>query len=93
MNIWKTALTIGGIVAILFSAECPGYYTIEKGGFYFQDYTIDAESLRQLGGSYLLSAAYIDHSEDTGLELMRPEAFETENSYYRIYLYRVMDNE
>lgn len=54
-----------------------------KGGFYFQDYTIDAESLRQLGGSYLLSAAYIDHSEDTGLELMRPEAFETENSYYR----------
>ena len=77
----------------LFSAECPGYYTIEKGGFYFQDYTIDAESLRQLGGSYLLSAAYIDHSEDTGLELMRPEAFETENSYYRIYLYRVMDNE
>ena len=76
----------------LFSAECPGYYTIEKGGFYFQDYTIDAESLRQLGGSYLLSAAYIDHSEDTGLELMRPEAFETENSYYRIYLYRVMDN-
>lgn len=77
----------------LFSAECPGYYTIEKGGFYFQDYEINAESLRQLGGNYLLSAAYIDHSEDTGLELMRPEAFETENSYYRIYLYRVMENE
>ena len=77
----------------LFSAECPGYYTIEKGGFYFQNYEINAESLRQLGGSYLLSAAYIDHSEDTGLELMRPEAFETENSYYRIYLYRVMENE
>ena len=51
----------------LFSAECPGYYTIEKGGFYFQDYTIDAESLRQLGGNYLLSAAYIDHSEDTAI--------------------------
>lgn len=77
----------------LFSAECPGYYTIEKGGFYFQDYTINAESLRQLGGSYLLSAAYIDHSEDTGLELIRQEAFETDNSYYRIYLYRVMENE
>ncbi len=77
----------------LFSAECPGYYTIEKGGFYFQNYEINAESLQQLGGNYLLSAAYIDHSEDTGLELMRPEAFETENSYYRIYLYRVMENE
>ena len=74
----------------LFSAECPGYYTVEKGGFYFQNYEINAESLRQLGGKYLLSAAYIDHSEATGLELMRQEAFETQDSYYRIYLYRVM---
>jgi hypothetical protein len=40
-----------------------------------------------------IKAAFFDRSEDTGLELMRPEAFETENSYYRIYLYRVMDNE
>ena len=73
----------------LFSAECPGYYTIQKGGFYFQDYEINAESLAELGGKYLLSAAYIDHSEDTGLELLRQEAFETEESYYRIYLYGV----
>lgn len=76
----------------LFSAECPGYYTIQKGGFYFQNYEINAESLRQLGGSYLLSAAYIDHSEETGLELVYPEAFEAEDSYYRIYLYRVTEN-
>lgn len=76
----------------LFSAECPGYYTIQKGGFYFQNYEINAESLRQLGGRYLLSAAYIDHSEGTGLELVSPEAFETEDSYYRIYLYRVMES-
>lgn len=76
----------------LFSAECPGYYTIEKGGFYFQNYEIDTKSLAELGGRYLLSAAYIDHSEDTGLELLRQDAFETEDSYYRIYLYRVMGN-
>ena len=76
----------------LFSAECPGYYTVQKGGFYFQDYEINVESLRQLGGRYLLSAAYIDHSEETGLELVCPEAFETEDSYYRIYLYRVMES-
>lgn len=73
----------------LFSAECPGYYTVQKGGFYFQNYEINAESLAELGGKYLLSAAYIDHSEDTGLELLRQEAFETEGSYYRIYLYGV----
>lgn len=73
VNIWKTALTIGGIVAICSARNARLLYD-RKGGFYFQVYTIDAESLRQLGGSYLLSAAYIDHSEDTGLELMRPEA-------------------
>ena len=76
----------------LFSAECPGYYTVQKGGFYFQNYEINTDSLRQLGGKYLLSAAYIDHSEETGLELVRPEAFETEDSYYRIYLYKVTEN-
>ena len=75
----------------LFSAECPGYYTIQKGGFYFQNYEIDTERLRELGGTYLLSAAYIDHSGNTGLEPVREEAFETEDSYYRIYLYRIME--
>lgn len=76
----------------LFSAECPGYYTIQKGGFYFQNYEINAESLSSLGGRYLLSAAYIDHSEETGLKLVNPDAFETEDSYYRIYLYRVTED-
>ena len=75
----------------LYSAECPGYYTVQKGGFYFQNYEINAESLKELGGRYLLSAAYIDHCEDTGLKLIREDPFETEDSYYRIYLYRVME--
>ncbi len=75
----------------LYSAECPGYYTVQKGGFYFQNYEINAQSLKELGGRYLLSAAYIDHCEDTGLKLIRENPFETEDSYYRIYLYRVME--
>lgn len=75
----------------LYSAECPGYYTVQKDGFYFQNYEINAQSLKELGGRYLLSAAYIDHCEDTGLKLIRENPFETEDSYYRIYLYRVME--
>ncbi len=71
----------------LFSAECPAYYTIEKGGFYFQDYELDVEALRKLGGKYLLSAAYIQNASEQGLELLREEPFETEGSYYRIFLY------
>ena len=73
----------------LFGTESPGYYTIEKGGFYFQHLEIDVEALRELGGDYLFSAAYIANSEELGLVLMREEPFETEGSYYRIYLYAV----
>lgn len=73
----------------LFSSECPGYYTIEKGGFYFQDYRLDAEALKELGGDYLLSAAYIAGAEERGLILMTEEPLETADSYYRIYIYEV----
>lgn len=71
----------------LLSSECPAYYTVEKGGFYFQDLELDAEKFRQMGGSYVLSAAYIQNAEETGLRLVREEPFETQDSYYRIYLY------
>lgn len=71
----------------LFGTESPGYYTIEKGGFYFQHLEMDVEALRELGGDYLLSAAYIANSEELGLTLLREEPFETEASYYRIYVY------
>lgn len=74
----------------LFSSECPGYYTIEKGGFYFQDYRLDAAALKELGGDYLLSAAYIAGAEERGLILMNEEPLETEDSYYRIYIYEVV---
>lgn len=73
----------------LFSAECPGYYTIEKGGFFFQSLTLNAEALKELGCDYILSAAYIVEPEQTGLSLLKEEAFETEDSYYRIFVYKV----
>ena len=74
----------------LVSAECPGYYTIEKGGFYFQQYELNAEALKAMGGRYLFSAAYILNAEEQGLKLLREEPFETNESYYRIFLYEVM---
>ena len=74
----------------LFSAECPGYYTIEKGGFTFQDYRVNAEALREMGCCYLLSAAYIQNADSQGLVLMRETPFETEESYYHIYVYEVV---
>lgn len=75
----------------LLSSECPGYYTIEKNSFYFNHYEIDTESLKELGGEYILSAAYIVNASEQGLVLLREEPFETEDSYYRIFLYAVAE--
>ncbi len=74
----------------IFSSECPGYYTIEKGGFYLKDFRIDTNLLKEMGGKYLLSAVYIENGPDIGLELVRENPFETDDSYYRIYLYEVV---
>lgn len=76
----------------LFSAEVPGYYTIEKNGFFFQEYELNTDALREMGGRYLLSAAYIRNAEEQGLTLLREEPFETEDSYYRIFVYGVNGN-
>ena len=73
----------------LFSSECPGYYTVEKNGFYFQNYEINAKALKELGGDYLLSAAYIANEAEQGLKLLREAPFETADSYYGIYVYEV----
>ncbi|MCM1056174.1 MAG: DUF6044 family protein [Firmicutes bacterium] len=73
----------------LFSAECPGYYTIEKHGFYFQNYQIDTDALYEMGGRYLLSAAWIQNAEAQGLTLLNETPFETDDSYYYIYVYEI----
>lgn len=71
------------------SAETPGYFTVEKNGFYYTDFEMNVEAFQNMGGKYVLSAAYIEGAERTGLTLLREEPFETESSYYRIYLYGV----
>lgn len=73
----------------IFGSECPGYYTIEKNGFYFSHLELNTEALASLGGDYLFSAAYIANAEELGLALLREEAFETDESYYRIFVYEV----
>ena len=77
----------------LFSAECPGYYTIEKHGFYFQNYQINTDALYEMGGRYLLSAAWIQNAEDQGLTLLNETPFETDDSYYYIYVYEILYSE
>lgn len=73
----------------LFSAEIPGYYNIEKGSFWYNDLQINTAVLKDLGCDYILSAAYIVNAEDLNLKLLREDPFVTEESYYRIYIYKL----
>lgn len=73
----------------LFGSECPGYYTIEKNGFYFSHLELDTQALSDLGGEYLFSAAYIANAEELGLLQLCEEPFETEDSYYCIWVYGI----
>lgn len=73
----------------LFSAEAPGYYTIQKGSFWYQELKIDTEKLAALSCRYILSAAYIVNSKELGLVLLTEKPFETDSSYYRIFLYEI----
>lgn len=73
----------------LYAAQIPGYFTVEKSGFYFADYEIDSGALKNLGGKYLFSAAYIEGAEDEGLTLLTDEPIETDTSYYKLYIYEV----
>lgn len=73
----------------LFSSEIPGYYNIEKGSFWYNQLELDTAALQNLGCDYILSAAYIVNASDINLTLLREEAFETADSYYRIYIYKI----
>ncbi|MBR4992703.1 MAG: hypothetical protein IKY04_00485, partial [Lachnospiraceae bacterium] len=71
----------------IYSAQIPGYFTVEKGGFYFSDIKIDVGAFKAMGGKYIFSAAYIDNAESQGLKLLNEEPISTDKSYYQIYIY------
>lgn len=73
----------------LFSSEIPLYYNIEKGTFWYNHLQLNINALKELGCEYILSAAYIVPATDMNLTLMREDAFETDTSYYRIFIYKI----
>ena len=73
----------------LFFSEIPGYYNIERNSFWFKDLQLNTAALKELGCDYILSAAYIVNAEENALELMREEPFNTDSSYYQIFIYKI----
>ena len=72
----------------LFTSESRNYYYRSKyDSFRYEDLELNTEKMREMGCKYLFSAAEIEkeNAERLGIELF--DAFETEESYYRIWVY------
>lgn len=61
----------------------------KKEHFVFNDFIIQNEKLKELGCHYIISAGEILNPERTGLTLCK--IFERDDSYYRVYLYKVAE--
>lgn len=72
----------------LFNSQTGTYWMMPKGsGVQYEGLELDMDALAELGCEYLLSGGEITDAADMGLELMG--YFETEDSYWGIWLYRL----
>lgn len=73
------------------TAEQANYYTFEKKwGSVIYDLDLNTNLLKELNCQYVFSAAFLMNAEEKGLSLLRETPFETENSWYHIYVYKVI---
>ncbi|MGN0413293.1 MAG: DUF6044 family protein [Lachnospiraceae bacterium] len=74
----------------LFTQESQNYYYLKKDAdFQYQNLELDTGKMKQLGCDYLFSAAEIvpENAERLGISLQG--VYDTEDSYYRIWVYKI----
>lgn len=72
------------------TAEQANYYTFEKKwNSVIYDLDLNIDQLKKMDCKYIFSAAYLMNAEEKGLSLLQEAPFETENSWYHIYVYVV----
>ncbi len=72
------------------TAEQNNYYTFEKKwNSAIYDLQLDISKLQEMNCRYIFSAAYLCNAEELGLSLLQDTPFETEGSWYHIYVYCV----
>lgn len=73
----------------VFSYELGRRYLIPKdSGLSVHDLAIDTQSLRALGGRYVLSAVPLENAQECGLEFLK--RFDSSDAFYSLYLYRLV---
>lgn len=72
------------------TAEQNNYYTFEKKwNSVIYDLDLNIEQLQEMNCQYIFSAAYLLNADDMGLTLLQDAPFETDGSWYHIYVYVV----
>jgi len=75
----------------LFNGETGNFMMIPGvNGGSFEHLDLNTSKLYEMGGRYIFSALPIENAEDMNLILLREEPFETETSYYSIWLYGIV---
>lgn len=72
------------------TAEQANYYTFEKKwGSVIYDLDLNTDVMKELNCQYVFSAAYLMDAQEKGLSLLREDPFETDGSWYHIYVYSI----
>ena len=75
----------------MFYAERPGIYTVKKGSAQIENLELNTAALKELGCDYILSALRIENEAANQLKLLNDTGFDTQNSYYEIYVYKIVN--
>lgn len=73
----------------LFFSEIPGYFNVEKDTCWVNNLQLDTQALKEMGCEYIFSALYIVNSKELNLQWMDEITFDTEGSYYQVFIYKV----
>ncbi len=74
----------------LFTEESQNYYYLAKDAdFRYEKLELNTEKMKELGCKYLFSAAEIEKENAEKLNLESFGVFDTEESYYRIWVYKI----
>ena len=71
-----------------------GFNTLlQKGkGYEFSDLSFDMNAMRELGISYIFSAAPIVDADELGMTLLSGSPFSSDTAYYEVWVYRILED-
>jgi len=76
----------------LLNSETGNYMLIDKeNSSSYKELDLNTAQMYAMGARYLFSAMPIDNAKELGLELLRDTPFATEESYFEVWLYEVLN--